>query len=68
MTKLHRAQLDAGFTMDPLECVMDGDQYHWKCIAPVHNDGQLYTFSTNVTCDHETDNCLSEPQALTPTG
>jgi hypothetical protein len=66
MTAEHRAQLDKGATMDPLDCVMDGDQYHWKCLSYVRQGAHLYRFSTNVTCDGQTGECISEPQALTP--
>lgn len=66
MTEVIRGNLKAGATMDPLECVMDGDQYHWKCIASVRVNDMPYRLTTNLTCDGDTGQCLSEPQALQP--
>ena len=66
MTQVHREQLKRGATMDQLECIMDGDEFHWRCFGPVRDSGQLYTLTTEVTCDAETGRCLSEPQSLDP--
>jgi hypothetical protein len=68
MTTLHRDQLEGGATMDPLECVQDGDEFHWKCLADVRQGEQLYRFSTDVTCDEATGRCISEPTGASPVG
>ncbi len=68
MTEQIRSTFKSGTTMDPLECVKDGDQYHWKCIASVRQGSKLYQFSTNITCDGDTGKCLSEPEGTVPVG
>lgn len=57
-----------GGTMDQFSCVEDGDNEHWVCIADVRLDDQLYKLTTQVTCDPESRDCISEGRNLSPSG
>ena len=57
-----------GGTMDQFTCVEDGDNEHWICIADVRLDDQLYKLTTQVTCDPESRDCISEGRDLSPAG
>lgn len=66
MTEGVRGELPAGVTMDPLKCVQDGDDEHWRCNATALQGEQRYSLTLAVTCDPDTGRCLSEPFALIP--
>lgn len=62
MSQAIRDQLPANTTMDPLECVEDGDTRHWKCISyALQGNEQRFTLTVAITCDAETGQCISEP-------
>jgi hypothetical protein len=69
VSQIHREQLDEGWTMDNAECVQDGDETHWKCLAYVRDaENVLWRLSTDVTCDLDSEECLSEPSGLQRSG
>lgn len=67
MTLMVREQIaPQGATMDPLRCVQDGDELHWRCISTLLDGQQRYRATLAITCDGETGECLSEPATLLP--
>lgn len=64
MNENARANLAREFpdaTMDPLECVRDGDDTHFRCITRVRQGDEVLPVSAIVVCDEETGRCLSTP-------
>jgi hypothetical protein len=55
-----------GATIDRLTCVMDGDQYHWRCLSEARQGQQAYTLTVSIVCDGDTGQCISEPATLAP--
>lgn len=55
-----RNDLPAGATMEPLECVQDGDSEHYRCVANTVNQGEEGQLVVSVTCDAKQDSCLYE--------
>lgn len=66
MTAGIREQLPEGATIDPLECVQDGDQFRWRCITEAVRGEQRYSVTVQVTCDEESEQCLTEPARISP--
>lgn len=64
MTAALRADLPEGTSLARLECIEDGDRYHWRCITLKTDATDVrLRISLSVTCDRETGRCLAEPQA-----
>lgn len=62
MTASIRSRLPAGATMDPLDCVRDGDDEHWSCIAVMRTGaGVVERMSVAIVCDTSTGKCVSRP-------
>lgn len=64
MTDGIRQGLPADTTMDPLECVMDGDDLHWRCLADGLQGEEHFRLIVQITCDAQTDSCISETSSL----
>lgn len=46
-------------TADPLECVRDGDDTHFRCITTVRRGEETVTVTASVVCDEQTGRCIS---------
>lgn len=55
---LHEQDRDA--SISALECVTDGDDLHYRCLANVTwGDGTEQRFTAAVVCERETGRCIS---------
>jgi hypothetical protein len=61
MTGPIEQKLPAGAFMDPLECVQDGDELHWRCLSQVSvpDVAGRQPLVISVVCDRETGRCIS---------
>lgn len=62
MTEAIRDTLPEGTTMDPLECVEDGDALHYRCLSTTRSGDRTQPLVVSVTCSMETMRCISAPE------
>lgn len=55
--------LPAGGWIEPLQCVQDGDDLHWRCAtkASIPNVAGKQPVVLTIVCERETGRCISAP-------